>query len=358
MKNMEIVFVSGKMDKGGSERVLSILANHLAKNNSVRIITLLSGSREYELDESIEVITLSDKDTLRLIKLPYWVIRLAGLFRKLRKRRVVIVSFVARVNIVAIVANLFAGLSMVISERNDPNSDGRTIFTRIATNLLYPRADKIVFQSEYAMNLFGRSIREKGVVIPNPIEPFAAGKPQVVEKAFVNVGRLAAQKNQTLLIKAFADVSLIHPDYRLYIYGEGPLRKQLERLVDELGLEDRIFMPGIVNDIHERILGCEIFVLSSDYEGQSNALLEAMSLGMPCIATDMPGHAGIVDSENAYIVEKGSQEQLKSAMLEMIENRGMQKSLGEKAYKAMLGFNSVSILSEWENLLGSVQYND
>nr|HPJ22855.1 glycosyltransferase [Clostridia bacterium] len=314
MKDREILFISGKMDKGGGERVVSILANHFAKTNHVRIITLLSHSQEYELDKSIEVIHLSDKDNHRILKLPYWVFKLAGIFRKMRGRRVVVVSFIARVNIVAMAANLFSGLPMVISERNDPLSDGRNILTGMAADLLYPKAERIVFQSNYAMNLFGRRIREKGVVIPNPIGPFEIQRPKEVEKAFVNVGRLAAQKNQTLLIKAFAEVSLIHPDYKLYIYGEGPLRKHLESLVNELGLKGRVMMPGIVNDIHERMLGCEVFVLSSDYEGQSNALLEAMALGMPCIATNLPGHDGIVDKNNVYLVEIGNQEQMKDAM--------------------------------------------
>lgn len=92
-----------------------------------------------------------------------------------------------------------------------------------------------------------------------------------------------------MLIQAFAEISPQNPDYQLIIYGEGPLRQELESLISNLHLDNKIFLPGFKKNIHELISDAEIFVLPSDYEGLSNALLEAMCMGIPCISTNVSG---------------------------------------------------------------------
>ena len=358
MKNREIIFISGKLDKGGGERVISILANSFSCDNKVKIITLLSGQQEYEINSSIQIVNLSKKDKFRFLKIPYWVIALVREFKKSKKSEAVVISFIARVNTVALVANLITGLPVIVSERNDPKRDGRGFLTRMATRVLYPMADAVVFQSEYARNLFNGKIRDKSIVIPNPIGPYDLKKPEVIEKAFVNVGRLAPQKNQSMLIKAFAELLKKYPEYRLYIYGEGPLRRDLENLINRLSISEKVFLPGIVNGIHTKILECETFVLSSDYEGQSNALMEAMAIGMPCITTDLPGHEGIVNNDNAYIVRVNDVDQMKVAMMDMIDNPVMRNNLGRSAYETLLKYDSKTVVMSWSKLVEEVQVNE
>ena len=103
----------------------------------------------------------------------------------------------------------------------------------------------------------------------------------------VTTGRLTAQKNHKMLIHAFAMIADRIPD-NLVIYGEGELRGELEALVAELHLKDRIFLPGSITDVANTIRSAKLFVLSSDYEGMPNSLMEAMALGLPCLSTDCP----------------------------------------------------------------------
>ena len=108
-------------------------------------------------------------------------------------------------------------------------------------------------------------------------------------KRIVAVGRLEAQKNYPLLIKAFYLISNEFKDYIVEIYGEGQERSELSKLINELNLNNRVLLMGRHSDVHERIKDASLYVLSSDYEGMPNALMEAMALGLPCIATNCSG---------------------------------------------------------------------
>lgn len=343
-----LIFITGKLVKGGSERVISILANHFAKTSNVKIITLLSGSVEYELDDSIEIVTLYKSDRFRAFRLVNWLLYLIREFRSLRGNNAVVISFVARINIVSLIANLFAGLPIIISERNDPKKDGRGIPARLLIKILYPGADFIVFQSSYVKGLFSKRIQNRGKVIYNPIKLNQPMKPSVKRKAFINVGRLAKQKNQALLIKAFSEVVSRHPEYSLLIYGEGPQENILKKMISDICLSECVKVKGTTENIHEKIVECTCFVLSSDYEGQSNALLEAMALGMPCITTDVPGQREIVNERNALIVEPGNLLQLSKAMLDIIDDEELRHRLGEEASKKLAELDIDKILGEWE----------
>jgi glycosyltransferase involved in cell wall biosynthesis len=347
-----LIFITGKLVKGGSERVISILANHFAKTCNVKIITLLSGEVEYEMDDSIEIITLYKSDRFRAIRLIKWLLYLIREFRRSRGNNAIVISFVARINIVSLVANLFADLPIIVSERNDPERDGRGITARLLIKILYPGADYIVFQSSYARGLFNKRIQNRGRVIYNPINMSQLRKPSVKQKAFVNVGRLAKQKNQAILLKAFSEVVIRYPEYSLLIYGEGPQENILKKMIYDMGLSESVKLMGTTDNIHEKIIECMCFVLSSDYEGQSNALLEAMAMGMPCITTDIPGQREIVNDKNALIVEPGNLLQLSKAMLDIIDDEELRHRIGEEASMKLAELDIDKILGKWEEIVG------
>jgi len=349
-KRKKLVIISGKLVKGGSERVISILAGHFAGTHDVSIVTVLSEKVEYEIPDTVNIINLSRRDRLRLLKAPLWLLGLMKVFISLKKENSVLISFVARINTLTLLANLFTGIPVIISERNDPAMDKRGPLTKMLVNLLYPRAQCIVFQSEYAMSLFKESIRRKGVVIHNPIGPFDQYKMSTKKKSFVTVGRLSEQKNQTMLITAFEKVHLLHPEYELHIYGEGPLKERLEALCLELGVSESVFIKKPIDNIHEELASHGIFVLSSDYEGQSNALLEAMELGLPCISTDLPGHRGIVTDENAILVDSGNLVQLADAMIGLVEDQQKRERISEKASADMKKLEKYKILEKWNEI--------
>ena len=142
------------------------------------------------------------------------------------------------------------------------------------------------------------------------------------------------------------------PEYSLIIYGEGTLRKELEVTISELGIMNKVSMPGNISNIHQKLLEAEFFVLSSDYEGLSNALLEAMMMGLPCISTDCAGsNEVIISGENGILVPVGNKDRLVNAMKLLINNREFALSLGKQAEETSNQFSSTNIIKKWESVL-------
>jgi len=345
-----ILFIIGSMRRGGAERVISILANHYAEKGwSVIILTLLDNSNDYDLHPSIEVKPLYIHGKSRIQQIPNWIFGIRKIVKLNKPIR--IVSFVARINILTILACLGLNQYIVISERNDPMADGRSIFVRFTTYLLYPLANSIVFQTNWAQSCFPKNIRKKSIIIPNPIK---VGKLQSREKSkkIVAVGRLTEQKNHELLIRAFQKIHLSYPGYKLCIYGEGELREKLVKLIQQLSLNDAVSLPGNVKDIHEQIADAEMFVLSSNYEGLSNALLEAMMIGIPCISTNCAGSNEVIqDGVNGLLVPIGSSEKLVEAMKKIIEDQEFASKLASNAKKSSIQFNYDTVLEKWESVI-------
>src|SRR5699024_245151 len=196
--------------------------------------------------------------------------------------------------------------------------------------------DGFVFQTEGAKSYFSKTIQNKGIVINNPvfIKYNDFNLPDKRRKVIVNVGRLHTQKNQTLLINAFKNISNYFPEYKLEIYGEGPLEYKLENQIKALDLTDKVTLKGTTNDLFAEIVDASLFVLSSDYEGMPNALMEAMALGLPCISTNCrPGGASelINDGKNGKITPIGSTEHLSHAMIDVLKHPLDAEKMGKKA---------------------------
>ena len=346
-----IVFLIGSMRRGGAERVISLLANSYAdKGYQVDILTLLDNDCGYELKQNVKIIPICNMNKTRIRQLPSWIVNIRRYIREKKPERVI--SFIARINIITLISCIGLNQHVLISERNDPKSDGRSGLVRLATYILYPFADSIVFQTKWAQSCFPKYIQKKSVIITNPVH-VSSYSSDVKDKKIVSVGRLTEQKNHALLIQAFKKVHDKYPRYKLYIYGEGPLRVNLMEQIKELSLVDTVLLPGNVADIHERIADAEIFVLSSDYEGLSNALLEAMMMGLPCISTDCAGsNEVIVDGKDGLIVSIGSVNDLANAIKRLIVDKGLAKELGQNARLSSRTFETVEVLKKWESVIG------
>ncbi len=341
----DILFVLNLMVGGGAERVISILANHYAKKGWNVSILLRRIDVAYPLDERIKIIEIGmcRKNHLQ------WI----GSIRKYINEHpgAIIVSFQSMMNIYSVIATRGKNVKLIISERNDIKlSSKRHIF--LLAKKLYPKADAIVFQSNKVMNYFNEDAKSKGHIILNPVSVAVSANTDNKEKKIVNCGRLAPQKNQLLLIRAFANVAQKYPDYNLYIYGEGKLRSTLISEIDKLGLRDKVFLPGNVADIHERISDAEMFVLSSDFEGLSNALLESMMMGLPCISTNCAGSDEIiVDGENGLLVQVGDLNSLYEAMIKLIDNQELRHKISRGAVLSSEQFKYENVISHWETVI-------
>ena len=242
-----------------------------------------------------------------------------------------------------------------VSERNNPWVMPDVKITRILRKLMYPFAKGIIFQTEMAKSFFSKRIKKKGVVLSNPVDDERIPQPFKGEREtiIVGAGRLSKQKNFPLLINAFSEFVKQFSDYRLVIYGEGPDRQKLEKLIESLKIEDKVELPGRQENLPELMNSKAMFVLSSDYEGMPNVLIEAMCMGMPVIATDCPSGGPrelIQDRKNGMLVPVDSQDELLKAMCYMAED-GHAAMMGNEAYKLRDKLTSKKVFEDWYNYI-------
>lgn len=355
---MRILFCIGNLLKGGAERVAANLCNYLINENEITIVTTKGKKSEYELDKKIKVECLESEETNKGFILKN-IDRLKVLKKIVKTENPdIIISFLPEPSYRILFLKLFnRKLKIIVSVRNDPKIEYKSTISRITMKVLYPLADGFVFQTKEAQEYFNKKIQKKSVIIPNPIkeeficEPYDGERENII----VTVGRLEEQKNHKMLIEAFAKLPEQFNEYKLIIYGEGNLRKSLEEQVKKLNLTNRVFLPGQVDNVKEKIYKASLFVLSSNYEGMPNALMEAMALGVPCIATDCPcgGSRFLIKNENnGYLVEVNNIDQLSQLMKKILEKD--QTQISKNANKITIELNPQNINEKWKNYIRKI----
>ncbi|MGG0413134.1 glycosyltransferase family 4 protein [Peribacillus simplex] len=352
----KICFVTAGLGFGGAERVISTLSNFLADNGvKVTILTVSNFFEEpaFELRSSIKVCRL------KYGRVP--ILRNIQHIKKIRKAIIeinsdIVISFLSTINIYTLISLIGSKVPIIVSERNDPKMDPKVVWKRILRNLIYPLSSGYVFQTEEAKNYFSKEIREKGVVIPNPL--MIRNMPRVWEKErrkeIVAVGRLEDQKNYPLLLKAFSKLSHQFSDYKLIIYGDGSKKEQLEMLCENLNISNKVLFAGIHKDVLNRINGAKLYVLSSNYEGMPNALMEAMAVGLPCISTDCPcgGPRYLIEHEtNGLLVELNNVDQLTRAIETLLSNNNKSIKISKEAIKIRENLSIEQVTSMWEKYI-------
>ena len=222
--------------------------------------------------------------------------------------------------------------------------------------LVYRLSDGILVQTPTIKTFFDGALENRISIIYNPvnIREELVGKALVTskKKRIVSVARLIPQKNHDILIKAFAKFSKVHPDYTLTIYGEGPLMDELNSLAAELNVEDKVLLPGPSKTIHQDILDAEMMCLVSVREGMSNAMIEAMCLGLPCICTKVSGAIDLIaDGKNGMLVNIGEIDELVDKMSLLAEQQDLAKTIGKNAVKLYNILNKEIIYKEWINYI-------
>lgn len=348
----KVTFILASLNRGGAERVISILSDYCSKKGmEVDIILLLFNEVSYNIAENIHIYDFTGGQQSRIKRLPYWI---KSIRRYVKENKPdVIVSFVARINVIVQTACLGLKQHIIVSERNDPYSDGRSRMVDMLTALLYPKADSVVFQTKRAAGYF-KKCDLKARIISNPISvEMCADAPQ--KGKIVSVGRLYPQKNHKMLIEAVADAKKTVPYVQLYIYGEGELKEELQQYAEKFGISDAVHFMGNVPDVHRQISDADIFVLSSDYEGLSNALLEAMMMGLPCISTNCAGSDEYIENgKNGILVPVGDCAAMSSAISKLLSDSDLKKKLGENARLTSAEFAKEPVLQKWFELINSV----
>ncbi len=329
---------------GGAEKVACWLGKALSDEYRVFMLRVQEKSHSYLQDENIPVISLQRLCLGRLME-PMWYEKLVA-WIKSKYRIQTAISFLYYMNMVNI--DTKGNTRTICSERNNPAKREPENMERIKE--LYELADHVVFQTSAVRDLFSESVKEHSTIIPNPVN-VRVERGESLHR-IVSIGRLSKQKNQAMLIRAFHRFHLDHPEYTLSIYGEGTLRDELQQLSEKLGVADSVILEGNWPDVHQRIADAEFFVLSSDFEGMSNALLECMAMGFPCISTDCEGSSEIiVPGENGLLTKIGDEAGLYEAMCYLADNETERKRLGENAKLTAQRFRPEPILAEWKKVI-------
>ena len=352
---MKIAFFIEHISNGGAERVITNLANIFSEHgHECVMITTLRRNDEYFLSSKVR----------RYVTQPngYTNSRFGG-FKRLHNLRNILksekpeylVSFLNSALYHGVLTTRFLPVKSIISVRNDPNFDYQTLLSRILAKTILPFSEGAVFQTEDAKKWFPKKLRNKSTIIYNPIaKVFYETEHQPSEKSFVAVGRLSQQKNFKLLIDAFSKVNETNPDWILKIYGDGELYEELGNQITELDLENKVFLCGRSTNVAKDISAASIFVMSSDFEGAPNALMEAMAVGMPVISTDCPcgGPRMLINAGvDGELVEVGNKDHMVDMMQLLAKNEELRKTLAKGARQKAGLFTEESVYQKWYNYI-------
>ena len=353
---MKIMFCISSLSKGGAERVISILTNKLIEENEIEIIVNTKLNTAYKFDKKIKILELDKKiHTNPLLKN---MVRIKLIKKELEEEKPdIILTFLPMPSFRILYANRKLKIPIIVADRNDPKQEYKSFIYKFLMKWLYPKADGFVFQTNEQKEYFKKEIQEKSTIIFNPIkEEFLVEENNKKERenVIVSVGRLVEQKNQKLLINAFSKIAKKYPEYKLKIFGEGNLREELQKQIDDLNMKSKIHLCGVCDNIREQLEKAQIFVLPSNYGGMPNALIEAMALGCSVISTDCPcgGPRELIkNNENGILVPVNNEQELCNKIEYLIRNEEKAKIMGENAKKIKEKLNPNNILEQWENYI-------
>lgn len=354
MKN--IIFITSSIDFAGASKMLCFVAESLAlRGYNVRILNLnsakdVSGYRR-SLSDAIGLWDIAQGSPMKRLKQIVRISREADAD--------VIIGFTGYPNMFARLTGWCLGIPSIMSERGDPKytCQGKGLKSKLALRIINCSSGG-VFQTPGAMEFYGKRLQKRGVVIPNPI--FIKGEiPRVEqsqrEKTVVSVGRLDNfQKRYDVMLKAFKLFSEKYPEYILKLYGRGNDEDLIEEWVETMGLSAKVRFMGLTTQPMQDIAADGIFLITSDYEGISNSLLEAMAVGLPCVSTDhSPGGARllITDHENGLLAPVEDAEGLADALCEFAEDPALAEKCGQNARQVLERFAPERIIDQWEALI-------
>ncbi len=361
----KIVFHLNCLEQGGAERVVTNLSAQFAQEGyEVLVATEWEAENEFTLDSRVRRIhvglTESDEKRSRVGK---YFARIRNLKEMLLQEKPdLLIAFAHKANYRALMATLHIDVPVLISVRTDPVGHYDSLTDKFLIPWLYPKIAGCVFQTEGQRDFFAKNIREKSRIILNPIHDKYIGRPPVTRrtKVITQVGRLVDFKNQPMLIRAFAAVHQRFPEYTLEIYGGDSFdgtKEILESCIEQYDVADCVTLMGASDDIPGAIEDSAFFAFTSDWEGLPNALMEAMALGLPVIATDCPcgGPRTIIrNGENGILIPVKDQDALEEAMYRYIEDARFAEHQGMEARKLGETANAHAIYLQWKDYVEEV----
>ena len=358
----KIVFHLNCLEQGGAERVVTNLANRFAKEGyQVIIATEWYGENEFQVDPKVRRVHVglreADQKKHHLIQ---FLLRVKYLKKLLKEEKPdILIPFARKALYRGLMAAYFMKIPVLISIRTDPVGHYDEKSDKVQIPLLFPRADGCVFQTEGAREFFAPRLQDNSRIILNPIHEkyIDMPKPEKRTKTVVQSGRLVDFKNQPMLIRAFVKVRAKHPDYDLKIYGGDSFdgtKEILETLIRENNAQEYIHLMGASDSLEKDMADAALFAFTSDWEGLPNALMEAMALGLPIVATDCPcgGPRTIMTHEaDGLLIPIKDEQALVDGINRLIENPELAERLGTQARKIADRANGQAVFEQWRDYI-------
>ena len=354
---MKLLFVSGNLTDGGAQRVISVVSSYLADNgHDVSLLLFSRSDKEYPVSENVKIVSISKS---------YEEYKNVSLVRRLKFVRKHLKAYMPDAAVgfleggyALYLASFGMKFAKIASARIDPkilfSSKG---FRSKINKLWFSNADTVVLQTESQKNHVTEKMLKRCTVIPNPVSERALEAEKVSYDCgcrFVMAGRLSEQKNYPLVFKAVRIVKATHPEVKVDIYGKGAEEERLSGMIADMDISDNVSLKGWTQDTVGEYLQHDAYIMSSDFEGMPNALMEAMAVGLPCISTDCDTGPSdlITDGENGYLIPVGDAEALAEKMVRIIEMTPDERmSIARAARKNMKeNYNGEVICKKWESV--------
>lgn len=355
MKSMFIV--TGSLGNGGIEKVTSRIANYYVdKGYNVTICCLFGGEDKVfvTLNENIEVLFFDgakENSKAKVLMAGKWIRFLRDAFKK--RDPDFVLSMTLKIGALCVLARKRMDIRISFRETCDPKTKVRSVlFDRLLCRIC-KKIDGIIFQTEWEKSCYPQYMQDKGRVIPNPVSVDVLWEYNPENKNIVTMGRLDnIQKRHDILIEAFNIFSKRNAGYNLVLYGEGPDKEYDEKLAKKYGLEKSVIFAGAKKGVHNLIRDASMFVMTSDFEGLSNALAEAMVMGIPCISSDWPGCSEVITHNvNGYIYTRQNVEELAAYMDDLANNEQKKLSFSSEAQKLRFHFDPKPVIDEYAKVI-------
>lgn len=345
---MKIIFILPDLGSGGAERVVSILSEEIVnKGYHVDIIMMYGNRVQYQLHPKVGLFRLN------LLGQNIWK-RLKILRKQLKSiignEKAVVVPFQDSVLNMVLVASLGLMVRVVACERNNPYIKGVKLIKKLRAMFPYWLSDYCVFQTPDARNYYSIISDEKCSIIINPITvPKLEWNGKVDAEHLISVCRLHRQKNIPMTLKVIQELKPKYPNIHLSIYGEGDLRDEITKEINEMGLQNNISLCGTTKQVIQKLSESSIFISTSDFEGISNSMLEAMAVGVPMVCTDCPiGGAHLMLSDGAgYLSAVGNVKQFVDKVDNLLSNQNQCQRMSEIAKKKASMYTPECVAKQW-----------
>ncbi len=355
---MKIALIISSLSSGGAERVMADMANFWVRHGVEVLLITFSNSNVidfYKIEESVRRFYIGERRQASDIfgKVFFNFSRLLALRQVLQREKPdCAISFMDSTNVLAIIAAIGTEVDVIVSVRNNPAVRHLPLAWRFARKITYRYARYIVAQTAGAAKWITRCCGGNVVVIPNPLRPMPVNKVKR-ETIVLAVGRMIPEKGHDILVRAFAEISALCPEWSLVLLGDGPIKEDIQKLADILGIHGRILMPGNVLNVEGWMARAGLFVLPSRSEGFPNALMEAMGMGLAVIASDCDhGPRDIIrDGEDGLLFASGEATALAQRMSWLIQDADHRVQMGIAARKAVERFAQDKVMAQWAGII-------